>query len=126
MREDASWAAMTLTEPAVTRLDIVHMWHGRDTYHRHGYVNMPNGVTMKIPYAYVCKHLSRSCTNLIVNCKSIVKRHGLSFQIRQEPYPYYSGSGRKIDLSQSQVVLICTGNRENTKKDPDGKDWLAN
>ena len=128
VREGASWATMTLTQPPVTRLDIVHVWYGigMNPRCRHGYVNIPTGVPMKVLYAYVCRHLARRQTTFLIDWNDKVKKNGLSTLLHVSPfYPLMHEKETQISLRGSQVVLICVGVKQCIKTDLHGQEWLA-
>jgi len=136
MRKGESWASMTLTQPPVTSLAIVHIkngWRGGKSY-RFGTIITPTGLTMGVLYAYVCKHLAQPYASFVIDWNHIDEEREFTDDTWHVLFPLGKEQGKRVDISDFQVVLFCAGvddddhfhdNGGYDRESSYGQKWLA-
>jgi hypothetical protein len=111
MRKGASWTGMTLTQPPVTSLAIVHIEYSETLgkSYRYGSVVIPDGLTMGVLFAYVCKHLARPFATFAIDWEHIDEQYEISSIALKTLYPMCREQGKTVDISDFQVKLFCVG-----------------
>lgn len=147
----ASWRNMLVSQPPITRLDVLHVnpgawpWPNRGSYlYEHKVYDVPGGLTMSVLYRFVLDHLSRPGTSFALDWTGAFEgsrktydirmltayrtwTHGFQTSIdrRVRIYPPpHPRSGGHVDLSGASVTLLLSqGQPDHQTRELEDTAW---